>query len=169
MSKAPSPLQVKMCWANPAYWLALGFGTGLAPKAPGTVASAVAVSLHWLLLENLPIYVRVGVIVLGFALGCIAISIVEREMHNHDDGAIVWDEFIGVWVALLPAEPGLVNAAIGFLLFRLFDIWKPWPISWADRQVPGSVGVMLDDVLAGIAAAAFLVAIDLGLFAELTG
>ena len=73
-----------------------------------------------------------------------------------DHGAIVWDEFVGFWIAMLFAPQGLVWVLYGFLLFRLFDIWKPWPIGWADKKVKGGLGVMLDDVLAGFMALAVI-------------
>ncbi|HSB96808.1 MAG TPA: phosphatidylglycerophosphatase A, partial [Spongiibacteraceae bacterium] len=81
-----------------------------------------------------------------------------RDLRTHDHGAIVWDEFIGLWIALawLPAAAHWWWIGAGFLLFRLFDIWKPWPISWCDRNIHGGFGIMLDDVLAGILAAVVL-------------
>lgn len=144
--------------AHPAGWIATGLGSGLSPVAPGTAGSAAAL-LPWLLLREQSLAIVLLVIVLAFALGVWASNIVIARLQISDPGAIVWDEFVGQWIALLPLL--LWPAAwwwivIGFALFRLFDVWKPWPVSWADRTVKGGLGVMLDDVLAGMLAAAVL-------------
>ncbi len=151
--------------ATPAGWLACGFGSGLTPVAQGTFGSLAAL-LPWLLLRELawPIYALV--LVLGFAIGVWACGVAGRALHVADHRSIVWDEFIGQWIALTPLLlPGFLpngNPALGlgmlagFALFRLFDVWKPGPISWLDRCVKGGLGVMLDDVLAGIFAAIVL-------------
>lgn len=142
--------------ASPAGWIALGFGSGLAPWAPGTVGSAVAL-LPWLLLRGLPWPWYIAAIVAAFALGAWACDRAGRLIGVADHGALVWDEFVGQWIALLPAlmAPWWTVLA-GFVLFRLFDILKPWPIGWVDRRVKGGLGVMLDDAVAGIAAALML-------------
>ena len=155
--------KIRMRWGNPAYLLALGFGSGLAPKGPGTVASAIAGVVFWLVLAPAPLLGQCVVVVVGFGLGVIAISRVERDGGSHDHGAIVWDEFIGMWITLLAADPHLLEFVAGFALFRAFDIWKPWPVSWADRRVGGGLGVMLDDVLAGILAGTVLLALKAAL------
>ena len=151
---------LRMRWGDPAYLLALGFGTGLSPKAPGTVASAVAALIYWAALGSLSLAIQGAIIGLGFVLGVMAIPRIERESASHDHGSIVWDEFIGVWIALLAAGPAPLEIITGFALFRLFDIWKPWPVSWADKHVRGGLGVMLDDVLAGILSAATLLVLN---------
>jgi phosphatidylglycerophosphatase A len=140
---------------HPAGWIASGFGSGLSPVAPGTAGSAVAL-IPWLALRELPLPMFAAVLVAAFALGVWASNIVVAKLHVEDPGVIVWDEFVGQWIALAPllwftrAWPWII---VGFVLFRLFDIWKPWPVSWADRTIKGSLGVMLDDVFAGIYAA----------------
>lgn len=141
---------------HPAGWIALGFGTGLSPIAPGTVGSAAA-ALIWLLLRELDPARIVLVIAFGAAVGVWASNVVIARLHVDDPGSIVWDEFVGQWIALLPlllwpAPDGWI--VLGFGLFRLFDICKPWPIRWADANIKGGVGVMADDILAGIFAAA---------------
>ena len=103
----------------------------------------------WFLLRGLPAGWYVLVLVAGFALGVWVCAISERRLGTHDLGALVWDEVIGVWLTLLCAPAAWWWMIIGFALFRLFDIWKPWPVRWADRRVGGGFGVMLDDVLAG--------------------
>lgn len=141
---------------SPAGWIALGFGSGLAPWAPGTVGSAAAL-LPWLALRELPWPVYVGALLVAFALGVWACGVAGRRIGIADPGALVWDEFVGQWIALSPALAApWWTVAIGFVLFRVFDIWKPWPVCWADRNVHGGLGVMLDDVLAGILAAVVL-------------
>lgn len=136
--------------ASPAGWIACGFGSGLAPKAQGTFGSLAAI-LPWLLLRELSMPVWLGVIVVAFAIGVWACDVAGRILGVDDHRSLVWDEFVGLWIALLPALVAPWWAVIaGFLLFRLFDVWKPWPIAWFDRRVKGGFGVMLDDVIAGI-------------------
>lgn len=144
--------------ASPAGWLACGFGSGLAPVAQGTFGSLAAL-LPWLLLRELPLPIYLVVLLLGFAAGVWACNVASRALGVADHRSLVWDEFIGQWVALLPL---LVLPApwwaivLGFVLFRVFDVWKPWPISWLDRRVKGGMGVMVDDVVAGAFAAVVL-------------
>lgn len=142
--------------ATPAGWLACGFGSGLAPVAQGTFGSLAAL-LPWLLLRQYSLPLNVVVIVIGFAVGVWACDIAGRALGVDDHRSLVWDEFIGQWIALLPA---LVapwwTIALGFALFRLFDVWKPWPIRYVDRHLKGGLGVMTDDVIAGIFAAVLL-------------
>jgi phosphatidylglycerophosphatase A len=145
-------------WRNPVYLLAFGFGSGLAPKAPGTAGSALAVLLY-LPMAQLPLPAYAGLIVLAFVAGIWICGKTAAAMGIHDDGGIVWDEFVGVWITLFMAPAGWQWPLIGFLLFRVFDILKPWPVKWADKKVSGGLGIMLDDVLAGIMAALCIQAI----------
>ncbi|HVU82145.1 MAG TPA: phosphatidylglycerophosphatase A, partial [Rhodanobacteraceae bacterium] len=101
-------------------------------------------------LRDLPLGVYVAVLIAGFGLGVWACGVCDRRLGMHDQGALVWDEVIGMWITLFAAPPQWWWMAVGFALFRLFDIWKPWPVSWADRRVRGGLGVMLDDVVAGV-------------------
>jgi phosphatidylglycerophosphatase A len=163
--KQMSAGQRRALLATPAGWLACGFGSGLAPVAQGTFGSLAAL-LPWLLLRELPLPLYVLVLLLGFAVGVWACNVASHALGVADHRSLVWDEFIGQWVALLPL---LVLPApwwaivVGFALFRLFDVWKPWPISWLDRRVKGGMGVMIDDVVAGVFAAIVL-ALGLHLF-----
>jgi phosphatidylglycerophosphatase A len=134
---------------HPAGWLATGFGSGLAPRAPGTVGSLVALLPWWLWLRALPPWHYALVLGCAFALGVWAADRVIEQLGSPDPGVVVWDEFVGLWLALLLAPPGWAWMLAGFALFRLFDIWKPWPVRWADRAVHGGFGTMLDDLLAG--------------------
>ena len=141
--------------AHPAGWIACGFGSGLSPLAPGTAGSFAAL-LPWFALRELPWPYYVAAVVLAFVLGVWACDWAVRALKTDDPGAVVWDEFVGLWVALAPLlwmPRGVLWICFGFILFRVFDIIKPWPVSWADRRVGGGLGVMLDDVFAGLYAA----------------
>jgi phosphatidylglycerophosphatase A len=137
---------------HPFAWLALGFGSGLAPKAPGTVGSLVAAALWWFFLADLPTWAQLLVIFVGFELGVYASNWMIANTGVKDPGYIVWDEFIGMWIALLLLPKTLVAYALAFTLFRLFDIVKKGPVGWADKRFSGGFGVMFDDVLAGLMA-----------------
>lgn len=134
---------------SPAFWIASGAGSGLAPIAPGTVGSLAAL-LPWLLLRELPWWGYLLAVALVFAVGVWAAERVIAQMREEDPGVVVIDEFVGLWVTLFLAPPGWIWIAAGFLLFRLFDIWKPWPANWADRKLKGGLGTMVDDLFAGL-------------------
>lgn len=143
---------------HPAGWLACGFGSGLVPLAPGTAGSLAAL-LPWLALRELPLPYYALAIAAAFALGVWACAWVVDTLKVADPSVAVWDEFVGQWIALTPLlvwPAGSAWIAAGFILFRIFDIGKPWPVSWADRNVGGGLGVMLDDAFAGIYAAIVL-------------
>ncbi|HSX59736.1 MAG TPA: phosphatidylglycerophosphatase A [Tahibacter sp.] len=153
-----SAAQRRTILGHPAGWIASGFGAGLSPLAPGTVGSAVAL-LPYLWLRELPPGIYLGVVLAVFVLGAWASRVLVARLRLEDPGCIVVDEFVGQWLALALAPPGWLWIVVGFLLFRLFDIWKPWPVSWTDRNVGGGLGVMLDDALAGLMAGAALAAL----------
>ena len=155
MSAPLTATQRRALLSHPAGWIATAFGAGLAPRAPGTAGSLVALLPWWFWLRDVSMSAYVAVLVVGFALGVWVCAIAERRLGTHDLGALVWDEVIGMWITLLVAPHAslawtLAYMLAGFALFRLFDIWKPWPVRWADRRVGGGLGVMLDDVLAGV-------------------
>ena len=137
--------------------LATWFGAGLLPKAPGTWGSLAALPFAWVIMHFGGLWWLCAAIVAVFLIGWWASNIYIAETHTDDPGAVVIDEVAGQWIALIPATT-LVwwHWALGFALFRLFDILKPWPIGWADRNVKRGFGVMLDDVIAGVYAAAIL-------------
>jgi phosphatidylglycerophosphatase A len=144
------PADRRRLLASPAGWIACGFGSGLTPKAQGTFGSLAAI-LPWLLLRSLSVPAWLAVIVVGFAIGVWACDVAGRVIGVDDHRSLVWDEFVGLWITLLPALLAPWWAVVaGFALFRLFDVWKPWPIAWFDRRVKGGFGVMLDDAIAGI-------------------
>ncbi len=144
---------------RPEVLIATGFGIGLLPVAPGTFASLAALPLAW------------GIVKLaghlGLAVATVAVTVVGmwvadacvRRSGTRDPGAIVIDEIAGQWLVLLAVAPDPIHYAIGFALFRVADIVKPWPVSWADRGVDGGLGVMLDDLLAAVYAGVVLYAL----------
>ena len=137
---------------HPAALLACGFGTGLAPFAPGTFGTLVGLPLYGLMqFLSAPVYV--GLTVLLFIFGIWICDITSRQLQVHDHPGIVWDEVVGYLVTMTLAPAGWVWWVLGFALFRLFDIWKPWPIRLLDKHVQGGFGIMIDDVLAGVYAA----------------
>jgi len=136
-------------------WLAFGFGSGLAPRAPGTAGTLAAVPL-FLLLDCLPGYGYLLATLLVTLAGVWICGRASQLLGVHDHPGIVWDEFAGFLITMVAAPAGWPGIAAGFALFRLFDVWKPWPIGWVDRKVHGGLGIMLDDVLAGLMAAVVL-------------
>lgn len=146
-----------MSWAQRlVVFCGVGFGSGLAPKAPGTFGSAFA-------LLFIPLWLSLGfsgsvfVIIIMSLVGIWICGKTAEIIQVHDDGRIVWDEFAGQSISLLPLIYfNLIELKwilIGFALFRLFDVWKPWPIRIADQKVAGGFGIMLDDIIAGLWAA----------------
>ena len=138
---------------NPLHLLSLGFGAGLAPKAPGTWGTAVAVA-PYLLLAQLPMTYYLGALMLAFAVGVFLCGYTSRALGKHDHSGIVWDEFVGFWITMIAVPPQWYWILLGFVLFRFFDIVKPWPVKVADTRLAGGFGVMFDDVLAGFYALA---------------
>jgi phosphatidylglycerophosphatase A len=148
MKRTEGRIVPRFDWRRPHHWLAYGFGAGLSPWAPGTVGTVAAIPLY-LLLAELPLMGYLGVLLLFFGLGLWACGKTARELNAHDPSAIVWDEILGYLLTMAAAPPGWLWMALGFVLFRFFDILKPWPIRELDRKVSGGLGVILDDLLAG--------------------
>lgn len=145
----------KQVLTNPDYFFAFGFGSGLARKAPGTFGTMAAIPVYWLIQDlSWPLYAIW--LVVTFALGVYWCDRASKQLGVHDHGGIVWDEFVGYWITMFFAPAGWGWMLAGFVLFRFFDILKPWPINWLDRKVDGGLGIMVDDVLAGIYALAVL-------------
>ena len=132
------------------------FGAGWMKPAPGTWGSAAALPLGWLLwwIGGTPALALASILV--FAIGWWASERIVRAEGLEDPSWVVIDEVVGQWLTLLITPPSLLDYLIGFALFRLFDIWKPWPVSWADQKIKGGLGIMLDDVLAGLMGLAVL-------------
>lgn len=150
-----TPRQV---FRSPVLLLAFGFGAGLAPRAPGTVGTLAAIPLYLALNQF-----SHGVYLLLVMTVCVAgVWLCQRAADRlgvHDHPGIVWDEFAGFLVTMIAVPQSWLWILTGFGLFRLFDIWKPWPIAWVDRHCKGGLGIMLDDLLAGGLAAVVLYAL----------
>ena len=140
--------------SHPAHFIALGFGSGLAPRAPGTFGTLAGLAL-FLALEQVmaPWHVAVLAVPL-FLLGIWACGVTSRDLGVQDHGAIVWDEIVAFLPVAVFANKSVLMLAVAFGLFRLFDIWKPFPIRQVERRVKGGFGVMIDDVLAAVYACA---------------
>ena len=134
---------------NPIHFLSLGFGSGLMPKAPGTFGTLAALPVY-LLMANLSPLIYSLIVVAMFGLGVYLCQKTTDELKVHDHSGIVFDEIVGFLITMIAVPLSWQWIIAGFMLFRLFDIVKPWPISWLDRKVHGGLGIMLDDVLAGV-------------------
>ena len=138
-------------WQDPSYFIAFGFGSGLMPLAPGTWGTLAAIPIY-LLIAKLPWSIYLVITFLAFGLGVVVCNKVSRELGVHDYSGIVWDEIVGYLLTLFLAPLNFYCMILGFLLFRLFDVWKPWPIRMADNRIHGGFGIMFDDVLAAVPA-----------------
>lgn len=143
---------------KPSVWvlvLVTWFGSGLSPKAPGTIGSLAALPSAWLILQWVPVAWASAAMLAGsfvvFFLGWWVSSLYVQKTQTQDPGLIVIDEVAGLWltVALSLFLTGQENYVLSFLFFRVFDILKPWPIRWFDRSIHGGLGIMLDDMVAG--------------------
>jgi len=152
--------------SNPMHLAAVGFGSGLAPVAPGTFGTLAAIPFFYLLaMLNVEWYV--AVLVITSLAGFWFCHVASDAMGVHDHKAIVWDEFVGYWITMLPvliiypeiqagASIPVLWVAVGFALFRFFDVLKPFPISWLDKKMQGGFGIMIDDIVAGLFSACVL-------------
>lgn len=135
--------------SDPVQFLAFGFGSGLSPWAPGTAGTLMALPFY-LLFAHQPLWMYSAIVLAATVLGVFLCDRASQTLGVHDHPGIVWDEFVGLWIALwaLPPEPAWI--ALGFAVFRLLDIAKPWPVGWLDRHTRGGLGIMVDDVAAGV-------------------
>ena len=147
-------IKFKTVISDPKFLLMTGFGAGLAPKAPGTVGSLVGLFLFIPVL-SLPIYFQLSIIFISLGLGIVLSERVADDLEIKDPAIVVWDEFVGIWIAMLWL-PDMLWLPLAIVFFRLFDIIKPWPVSWADRELDGGLGIMVDDVIAGLMTLAVL-------------
>lgn len=134
---------------NPAHCLSLGFGSGLSPKMPGTMGTVIAVGLY-LLLPEMDWKIYLGIILVSFIAGIFLCDYTAKALNVHDHPGIVWDEIVGYFITMFMVPKTWLWVLLGFVLFRLFDICKPWPISIADKRLKGGLGIMLDDIIAGL-------------------
>ena len=139
----------KFLFAHPAHLIAFGFGSGLAPKAPGTVGTLLGLPLFWLVVAVAPdLTNRIILLIAAFLLGVWACGRTGRALGVADHGGMVWDEIVAFALVLLFTPADWPWIALAFALFRLFDILKPWPIRFADMHLKSGFGVMFDDLLA---------------------
>ena len=136
-------------WRNPWHFLAFGFGSGLAKWAPGTFGTLAAIPVY-LLLVQLPWLWYGAITLLAFYIGIRICQVTSDDLKVHDFSGIVWDEFVGFWITMFLIPLDWKWVILGFILFRFFDIVKPWPIGYLDKRVHGGLGIMIDDVIAGI-------------------
>jgi phosphatidylglycerophosphatase A len=142
--------------SDPVLFLAFGFGSGLAKKAPGTFGTLAAIPVYLAIVQANSL--------LAYSLFTLVVTLVgvwicgqaAEKLGEHDFGGIVWDEIAGYLITMWLVPFSWEAVGLGFVLFRMFDIFKPWPIRWIDRQVHGGLGIMLDDVLAGVFAGGLL-------------
>ncbi len=137
-------------WTNPIHFLAFGFGSGLAPKAPGTFGTIAAIPVYLLLTltKSLEIYLIATALI--SLIGIWICGKTSKDLGVHDHSGIVWDEIAGYLITMIMIPLTWYWILTGFVLFRFFDILKPWPISWLDKKVSGGLGIMLDDIVAGL-------------------
>ncbi|MCY4183431.1 MAG: phosphatidylglycerophosphatase A [Gammaproteobacteria bacterium] len=154
MTNTPNP-SFRELLANPVQLLAFGFGSGLSPWAPGTAGTVLAAAI-WFVLPAQALPYSLALPALAALAGIWICGRGAKKLGGGDHPGIVWDEFAGCWITLALVPAGAPWALGGIALFRLLDIVKPWPIKWLDRNLKGGVGIMLDDVVAGIMAALFL-------------
>jgi phosphatidylglycerophosphatase A len=154
-AKSRLPIPAGRIFRDPWCFLGFGFGSGLAPVAPGTFGTLAAVPIYWPM-AGLPLPYYIAAVLGLFLIGVLVCQRCEDRLGVSDHSGIVWDEIVGYLIAMAAVPFSWPAAALGFVLFRVFDVLKPWPIRWLDRTVHGGLGIMLDDALAGIFAAAGL-------------
>jgi phosphatidylglycerophosphatase A len=142
----------KFNYKDPIHLLAIGLGSGLVSKAPGTAGTVMALPLFFLI-NQLPVIAFWIVLTVATLAGIFICDKTSKDTNTTDDPRIVWDEFCGLWLTLGLLEYNAINIILGFILFRVFDIIKPWPIIFFDKKVKGGFGIMLDDIIAGLFAA----------------
>ena len=153
MARSRDVAKSRLKMSNPWHLLATGFGSGLSPVVPGTMGSLASIPF-WYLLTLLPWQLYSLAVMMSICIGVYICHRTAKDMGTHDDGRIVWDEFAGQSITFLPliyiGQISWLWVAVAFALFRLFDVWKPWPIRVIDRQVDGGFGIMLDDLIAAL-------------------
>jgi phosphatidylglycerophosphatase A len=151
LENPPAPRPAPDLLRHPAQFVAFGFGSGLSPRAPGTAGTLVAIPLYLLFAEWSLLQYTVLILV-SAVLGVWICGAASRQLQVHDHPGIVWDEFVGYWITMWAVPVDWVWIIAGFVVFRVYDIVKPWPVNVLDRKVGGGFGIMIDDVLAGVMA-----------------
>ena len=144
--------------SHPLRLVAVGFGSGLVPRVPGTAGTLAAVPI-FVLIGEMPTWAYVTVVLIAVALGIWACQHTTEFLQVHDHPVVVCDEIVGFLIGMTGSPVDVSWIVAGFVVFRFFDIVKPWPINWMDRRVPGGLGVMVDDVVAGLYTALLLQAL----------
>lgn len=146
----------RLCLSKPRHLFATGFGSGFFPVIPGTIGSLVAIP-PWLILIQLPWPLYALLVLCSIFLGIYLCHQTAKDMQEHDHGSIVWDEFVGMWIALM-ALPVIdwKWLLVGLVIFRILDIGKPWPICWLNSNIHGGIGIMFDDIVAGMLSATII-------------
>lgn len=155
------PVAAREVFTDPVMILAFGFGTGLAPKAPGTAGTLVGIPFAFML-SALTVFQQWLVIAVMSIAGVFICGYAARKLGVHDHGGIVWDEIVGYVIAVAFVPDSWIWWLLGFAFFRLFDIVKPWPIRELDHRLHGGLGIMLDDVVAAVFAALCLAGLSWG-------
>ncbi len=145
----------KVSLKHPLHFLSLGFGSGCVSFAPGTFGTIAALPLVYAM-SFLSLSAYLSVTLFACLIGVYLCHTTAKAMEVHDHPAIVWDEIAGMMITMVMVPMTVTNLAVGFILFRFFDIVKPWPIKWIDKHVHGGIGIMLDDIIAGILACAVI-------------
>jgi phosphatidylglycerophosphatase A len=144
----------KVVLTNPVHFLAFGLGSGLSPVAPGTTGTMAAIPLAWLMAEYLSLPLYLAVTLVAMVVGFWICGRSSEMLGVHDHRGIVWDEFVGYFITMIAVPQTWYWVLLGFLLFRFFDIFKPWPAKQFDASLHNGVGIMIDDVIAGLYALA---------------
>lgn len=134
---------------NPIHFVAFGFGSGLLPRMPGTYGTIVAIPIY-LLIANTPLWLYALITLLLITFAVYACGVTARDIGVHDYSGIVLDEIVGYLLTMLAVPVNWFFIVLGFVLFRVFDIWKPWQIRWVDHKVKGGLGIVGDDLLAAV-------------------
>jgi len=136
-------------WTHPLHFLACGFGSGNLPIMPGTWGTLAAIPFY-LIFAQLSLWMYITITILFNVIGILLCHIANRDFGTPDHPAIVWDEFAAFFIVMIGIPNTWYYITLGFIFFRLFDIFKPWPIRWVDQHIKGGIGVMLDDILAAL-------------------
>ena len=142
--------ELRQLCKHPIHLLSLGLGSGLSPKAPGTAGTVAALIIYVVALQHLSLPYFTAVVVASCLVGFYLCGTTAKALGVHDHPGIVWDEFAGFWITVYALPEGWAWLLLAFVLFRLFDILKPWPISLLDKHVKGGIGIMIDDIVAGL-------------------
>jgi phosphatidylglycerophosphatase A len=145
-------------WTNPVHFIACGFGVGAFPIMPGTAGTLACIPFV-ILAARLSLWWYLAITLAVCLISMWSTGQADKDFAEHDHPATVSDEYAGFFVTMIAVPISLYSILIGFVLFRLFDIWKPWPISWMDKNIGGGLGVVLDDVAAGALSCAILQAL----------